>query len=80
MDLTHNSPHDFARGAAFLGTGGGGPYVGRPILQHIDGGEGHMDIDFRYEFLCAKVGERIAAMAPDLICVLDRETAEPIAT
>ena len=35
---------------------------------------------FRNEFLIAKHDGRVVATVPDLICCLDRETAEPITT
>lgn len=37
-------------------------------------------IDFQNENLIARAGERVLAVVPDLICVLDAETAEPITT
>jgi DUF917 family protein len=37
-------------------------------------------ISFQNENIIAKQGERVLAVVPDLICVLDNETAEPITT
>lgn len=37
-----------------------------------------MTIEFQNELLLARTGTRIRAIVPDLICVLDRETADPI--
>ena len=37
-------------------------------------------IHFQNENLIVKVGDEIMAMVPDLICILDRETCEPILT
>lgn len=37
-----------------------------------------MILDFQNEFLIAKVGEKVVASVPDLITVLDMDTAEPI--
>jgi len=54
--------------------------VGRLILQSIDGIGAPMEIGFQNEFLSARIGDRYLATAPDLICILDRETAEPITT
>ncbi len=54
--------------------------IGRLILQRIDGGGEPMEIAFQNEFLSAQIGEAVLATAPDLICILDRETAEPITT
>lgn len=41
---------------------------------------GEMRIDFQNENLIARVGDRVLAVVPDLICILDNETAEPITT
>ena len=54
--------------------------IGKLILQSIDGRGEPMEIVFQNEFLSARVGDRYLATAPDLICILDRETAEPITT
>ena len=54
--------------------------IGRLILHHIEGDGEAMEIEFQNEFLSARVGDKYLATAPDLICVLDRETAEPITT
>jgi uncharacterized protein len=48
-----------------------GDAVGEPRL---------LDIDFQNENLIARVGDQILSVVPDLICVLDSETAEPITT
>jgi DUF917 family protein len=39
-----------------------------------------LQIEFQNENLIARVGERILSVVPDLICILDSETAEPITT
>ncbi len=39
-----------------------------------------MQIDFQNENLLASIGDDVLVMVPDLICVLDAETAEPITT
>ena len=39
-----------------------------------------MEIDFQNENLVARIGDEILTTVPDLICVLDAETAEPITT
>jgi len=39
-----------------------------------------LEIEFQNENLIARTGDRIIAIVPDLICVLDGETAEPITT
>ncbi|MEZ5666821.1 MAG: DUF917 domain-containing protein [Alphaproteobacteria bacterium] len=52
--------------------------IGRLVLQALDGSDTRMEVVFQNEYLHARIGARTLAMAPDLICVLDRETAEPI--
>ncbi|MEM7510940.1 MAG: DUF917 domain-containing protein [Bacteroidota bacterium] len=44
-----------------------GPYSGKEMV-----------LDFQNEFLIAKVGDQVLASVPDLITVLDLDTAEPI--
>jgi DUF917 family protein len=39
-----------------------------------------LEIDFQNENLIARANGRVLAVVPDLICVLDAETAEPITT
>jgi DUF917 family protein len=39
-----------------------------------------MEIDFQNENLVARVGGQILSVVPDLICILDSESAEPITT
>ncbi|MCC6675219.1 MAG: DUF917 domain-containing protein [Thermomicrobiales bacterium] len=51
------------------------------IAPLADGDEtDEMAIDFQNENLIAQVGDEIRAVVPDLICILDSETAEPITT
>ena len=54
--------------------------IGRCTLQALDGSTRRMDIAFQNENLIAREDGRIRAMVPDLICIVDRETAEPITT
>lgn len=54
--------------------------VGHLVLGTLDGSGTPMDIDFQNEYLSARIGDRFVATTPDLICILDRETAEPITT
>jgi DUF917 family protein len=52
-------------------------------IAELDGGAGDprlMRIDFQNENLIAQVGDETLAVVPDLICVLDADTAEPITT
>ncbi len=39
-----------------------------------------MGIDFQNENLIARTGNEIIAVVPDLICIVDQETAEPVTT
>ncbi len=54
--------------------------MGRVILDGIGEHEGQMEVTFQNEFLVARKHKKMLAMVPDLICILDRETAEPITT
>ncbi len=45
-----------------------------------DFSDSKMDIDFQNEFLMAKVNGKTVAMVPDLITIVDTETAKPITT
>ncbi len=47
-------------------------------MQGADGSE--LEIAFQNENLVARRDGRLVAVVPDLICVLDAETAEPITT
>lgn len=49
-----------------------------PLLGGIETDE--MAIEFQNENLIAQVGGEVRAVVPDLICILDSETAEPITT
>ena len=53
---------------------------GRTRIEGLDGWAGVMTIDIQNENLVARVDGEIKAIVPDLICVLDSETAEPITT
>ena len=54
--------------------------VGRVLMESLDGAGGVMEIEFQNEFLLARRDGKPVAMVPDLICLLDRETAEPVTT
>ena len=54
--------------------------VGHCHIEPLDGEGPSMNIQFQNEFLIAKLGEETVAIVPDLICLVDRETAEPITT
>ena len=51
--------------------------VSRVMLDGIENSSGRCEVTFRNEFLIAKQNGRVVATVPDLICCLDRETAEP---
>ncbi len=54
--------------------------VGRALITGLDGWVGTMEITFQNENLVARHDGRVRAIVPDLICILDTETAEPITT
>ena len=49
-------------------------------LEGIDGERRRLELVFQNEYLIARSGAQLLAIVPDLICVLDSETAEPITT
>lgn len=54
---------------------------GKVILEGIDDYKGvTSSIEFQNENLCAIVGDTIVATTPDLICLVDAETFQPIPT
>jgi DUF917 family protein len=53
--------------------------IGHVTIEDLAGRE-RLNIAFRNEFLRAQRAGRTVAIAPDLITILDRETAEPITT
>jgi len=57
----------------------GGFSVGQVVIEGF-GGEGRMDLEFQNENLIARVDGQVRAMVPDLITVMDRETADSIVT
>lgn len=57
----------------------GGFSVGHVVIEGF-GGEGRMDLEFQNENLIARVNGEVRAMVPDLITVMDRETADSIVT
>jgi len=52
--------------------------VGHCRIDPLSGEGDSVEIIFQNENLVAKVKDKLIAMVPDLICVVDRETAEPI--
>lgn len=54
---------------------------GRAVVSALDPADGaDLEILFQNENLIARQGGRVLAIVPDLICVLDSETGEPITT
>lgn len=56
----------------------GGFNLGRCELAALDGSDARMEILFQNEHLIARENGRAKAMVPDLICLVDRETAQPV--
>lgn len=69
--LLHGKVTDIARNTS------GGFVRGQAILE---GPETQLRLEFQNEHLLARIDDRIVATAPDLICVLDSETGEPVTT
>jgi len=53
---------------------------GRAVVQGLGAGDETLEIVFQNENLVARANGTLKAIVPDLICVLDAETAEPITT
>ena len=58
----------------------GGWNVGTCVMEPLGGGAGRMEVEFRNENLIARLDGETKAIVPDLICILDRESGEPITT
>jgi hypothetical protein len=54
--------------------------IGHVHLADLRGEQDRMAIEFQNENLIARLNGRTVAMVPDLICVVDRETGQPITT
>ncbi|MEM6572734.1 MAG: DUF917 domain-containing protein [Pseudomonadota bacterium] len=54
--------------------------VGTIKLDALDGGPDRMEIKFQNENLIAVRNGEVCAIVPDLICIVDQETAAPITT
>jgi uncharacterized protein len=65
VDVMRRTVDGFARGSAWVAPFDDGP---------------RLELSFQNEHLVARIGDRVRAIVPDLICVLDAETAEPITT
>lgn len=54
--------------------------VGRCVFEALDGSGRRMEVQFQNEHLVARDENGVRAIVPDLICMVDRETAEPVTT
>ena len=52
--------------------------MGHCVFTALDGSGRTMEVTFQNEFLIAKEDGVVRAIVPDLVCMVDRETAEPI--
>jgi DUF917 family protein len=56
----------------------GGYNIGSGVLEGIEGSSGTATFAFQNEYLYIRQGETLLGIVPDLVCFLDRETAEAI--
>ena len=56
----------------------GGFSVGHCRLGALDGSGAVLEVTFQNEHLAARENGELRAVVPDLICMIDRETAEPV--
>ena len=54
--------------------------LGFAKIEGVDGWKGMMEIQIQNENLIARVDGKVRAIVPDLICIMEAETAEPITT
>ncbi|MEM7342788.1 MAG: DUF917 domain-containing protein [Chloroflexota bacterium] len=66
IDVLRQTTTGFAKGKAFI--------------EAATDSRRHLEVVFQNEYLLAREKDRVRAMVPDLICVLDSRTAQPIAT
>ena len=52
--------------------------VGTATLQSFDDPDIKMSLLIKNEYLVAKIGERVVASVPDLICIVEQETSRPL--
>ncbi|MEM1141521.1 MAG: DUF917 domain-containing protein [Pseudomonadota bacterium] len=52
--------------------------MGHCTLAPLSGSPGSLELSFQNEFIVARHNGALRAVVPDLICVVDRETAEPV--
>lgn len=58
----------------------GGFSIGHVLLDSLDNDGSKLEVIFQNEYLIARKNSVPVTMVPDLICIVDRETAEPITT
>lgn len=56
----------------------GGFAIGHCLMDALDGSGRKMQVTFRNEHLAAREDGKLRCVVPDLICMVDSETAEPI--
>jgi uncharacterized protein len=56
----------------------GGYDVGTATLQSFDNPNIKMSLLIKNEYLVAKIGDRVVASVPDLICIVEQETSRPL--
>ncbi len=56
----------------------GGYDVGRAIVESFGTGGGSVTMDIQNEFLTVRTGGDLLVSVPDLVCVLDNDTVQPI--
>lgn len=56
----------------------GGYDVGEATIEAFDSSRDPMTLTIKNEYLVAKVGDKVVATVPDLICVLEKETSRPM--
>ena len=54
--------------------------LGRAIMEGTGASRGTLEVTFQNEYLVARIDGKTRAIVPDLVCICDRETAEPITT
>lgn len=54
--------------------------IGKCVFEALDGSGRRMDVKFQNEHLIARDENGVKTIVPDLICMVDRETAEPVTT
>jgi DUF917 family protein len=70
VEVFRRTTDGFARGTVHI----------RELEEDASGDPVIMDIEFQNENLIAQVNGEVLSVVPDLICILDAETAEPITT